>query len=232
MTAAGIHERLNVLLPWYVNGTLEGTEEEEIREHLRDCSACAEELDVLLEVAGALNRDSSPGERPVEGVPHPAGRERMPAWRRSWMPMLPLAAALLAAGFLTGWLASQLPPRNEASGTVRGFVRLLDLGGGGSRDTAGGAPLLVSGETDALVVLLVRAPLTDALLALELRGPKGAILTQAPRDVRRDALGRIAIAVEAGLLREPGAYELLLREKATAEESRTFSYPFRVEPAP
>jgi anti-sigma-K factor RskA len=38
------HREANVLLPWYVNGTLGGSERERVERHVRQCAACQREV--------------------------------------------------------------------------------------------------------------------------------------------------------------------------------------------
>ncbi len=51
---AGEHERYELLLPWYAVGRLNGREAEELSEHLRRCSRCAQDYRALLRVRNAL----------------------------------------------------------------------------------------------------------------------------------------------------------------------------------
>jgi hypothetical protein len=41
------HRRTQELLPWFLNGTLEGDEAQQVEEHLRGCPACQAELECL-----------------------------------------------------------------------------------------------------------------------------------------------------------------------------------------
>jgi hypothetical protein len=41
------HRRTQELLPWFLNGTLEGDEAQQVEEHLRGCPACRSELECL-----------------------------------------------------------------------------------------------------------------------------------------------------------------------------------------
>ena len=41
------HEELNLLLPWYLNGTLDAEEKEIVTKHLSDCSLCHMEMEEL-----------------------------------------------------------------------------------------------------------------------------------------------------------------------------------------
>ncbi|GJM15777.1 MAG: hypothetical protein DHS20C13_11040 [Thermodesulfobacteriota bacterium] len=41
------HEEINLLLPWYLNGTLESEEKEIVKKHLSDCSLCHMEIEEL-----------------------------------------------------------------------------------------------------------------------------------------------------------------------------------------
>ena len=54
-----IHEDVDGLLPWYVNGTLSAAEREYVEEHLSDCADCAQELAALRRIAEAV-QDETP----------------------------------------------------------------------------------------------------------------------------------------------------------------------------
>jgi anti-sigma factor RsiW len=40
-----VHREANLLLPWYLNGTLQGTERARVDRHVRECVACKSELE-------------------------------------------------------------------------------------------------------------------------------------------------------------------------------------------
>jgi len=48
------HRRVRQLLPWYVNGTLEGEELTEVERHLRRCSRCRAEIEGLQKLQADL----------------------------------------------------------------------------------------------------------------------------------------------------------------------------------
>lgn len=58
------HRAAELLLPWFVNGTLKGQELDAVERHLRECARCQREVDWLREMQAAY--------ADVETVPHPA----------------------------------------------------------------------------------------------------------------------------------------------------------------
>ena len=50
------HRRLGDLLPWYVNGTLEGNELADVEAHLEDCASCRSELAREQQLAAGVRR--------------------------------------------------------------------------------------------------------------------------------------------------------------------------------
>jgi CheY-like chemotaxis protein len=52
------HDEVSLLLPWYLNGSLEQHEIARIDRHLADCAACGSELRELTEVATAIAADT------------------------------------------------------------------------------------------------------------------------------------------------------------------------------
>jgi len=44
---SSVHKVVDALLPWYVNGTLEGDELEGVRRHLGECELCRREAEWL-----------------------------------------------------------------------------------------------------------------------------------------------------------------------------------------
>lgn len=49
------HQEIWELLPWYVNGTLEGREFQEVKDHLDTCSFCQEEVTRLHEIGTTIH---------------------------------------------------------------------------------------------------------------------------------------------------------------------------------
>ncbi len=48
------HEEINLLLPWYLNGTLQSEEKEVVTKHLSDCSLCHMEIEELKLLRGSI----------------------------------------------------------------------------------------------------------------------------------------------------------------------------------
>lgn len=86
------HQRINELLPWLVNGTLDSAEAEEVRDHVANCVACRAELKRLGELRSAVHAEGHPGvdlERGLQGLRRQVSRDRRPtsgsaAPRRRW----------------------------------------------------------------------------------------------------------------------------------------------------
>lgn len=123
------------LLPWLVNGTLEGDERLEVEEHLRSCLVCRREVEQLRDLRREVRRTapSPPAgglerlleEVGVRGARIPrSGRRRIQL--RPWLPLL--AAAAVAAVAVGVWLprtgqGPQGPPAGERAGTEAAVLR-------------------------------------------------------------------------------------------------------------
>lgn len=58
---SSVHKVVDALLPWYVNGTLEGAELEGVRQHLCECELCRQEAEWLRELhAACIAAESDP----------------------------------------------------------------------------------------------------------------------------------------------------------------------------
>jgi len=121
------------LLPWLVNGTLEGEELRRVEEHLRSCLTCRREVDELrrlrreIQAASDVSPSETPGlERLLAEVEAERPRPRSRRWFRPWQPML--AAAVLAAvvgiGVWPPW-NQQGPPITERAGVDAEVLRPL-----------------------------------------------------------------------------------------------------------
>jgi len=102
------HQAAQVLLPWFVNGTLDAAEAAQIGAHVAQCSACQADVDAQTQwrqlggAEAAPNGDVDRGWAALRtrldglSVPPPV-RRPTPAW---WRQPLPLAVAVQAAVIL------------------------------------------------------------------------------------------------------------------------------------
>lgn len=80
------HRDVWMLLPWYVNGTLEGAECKLVQEHLKLCITCRREVAEQQRLAEAISRS-----RIMDSAPHTSfarlmervDRERQTNWRKT-----------------------------------------------------------------------------------------------------------------------------------------------------
>lgn len=102
------HERAQLLLPWYVNRTLEGAESALLEAHLAECAECRADLaaERLLSAELATMPEPEPAElasRPVHGTRlRPSSRRRFVARRVpiGWVAGASAAAAAVVAALL------------------------------------------------------------------------------------------------------------------------------------
>ncbi len=115
------------LLPWYVAGTLERPEAQEVERHLADCAACRTELEDVRRLRASLKTAFADAPRPAPDLlqrirrqlPRPAQAAPAaeqpivgwfaPRWWRPWLPAA-LAAVIVAQFGAMAWLIGQLPP--------------------------------------------------------------------------------------------------------------------------
>jgi len=90
------------LLPWYVNGTLEGDELREVEEHLRSCVACRREVEELRELQREVQRSAPrPPAGGLERLMDELEAGRKEPRRSNFERWRPLATGLIAATVVT-----------------------------------------------------------------------------------------------------------------------------------
>ena len=50
------HDEIDLLLPWYVNDTLEPAEHDRVTRHVTSCAECRESVSLLAEIQAAVTR--------------------------------------------------------------------------------------------------------------------------------------------------------------------------------
>lgn len=137
------HEEAWDLLPWYVNGTLEGEELRGVEEHLELCGICREEVRYWRECSSLLAEEDELALSPDAGLARlrdrvhrgtPALRERVRAPRR-WPTVLrttphtvrwAMAAQMAAIAILAGWLATTRPAPSLQAGSAGSGAPAVD----------------------------------------------------------------------------------------------------------
>jgi hypothetical protein len=106
------HDDIALLLPWYVNQSLDADEQERVRAHLRDCLICRRELQNLTAVQSSLQQDANALDFSArasfrnlqERLAQPARPSAVTPFRaeppRRLRPSRPLVALALAASVL------------------------------------------------------------------------------------------------------------------------------------
>jgi len=92
------HIEVNELLPWYVNGTLDGDTGTLVSQHLELCEECRDDHDFLCNIDSAVNKTS-----PAPIVPQPPVKAFLanldaantPAQKRDYRPMWAIAASVV-----------------------------------------------------------------------------------------------------------------------------------------
>lgn len=142
---AHVHPEV-ALLPWYVNGTLSGSDRELVDRHLAACSACRAELADLTLLRNQLttlyNAEPAPSSRAARSVFERLGREaavqsllpagkrsrleRFDAWLRSlflprWAPTLALILFLAQIGVFIMWIRMPMPSTEQVTTRTLGM---------------------------------------------------------------------------------------------------------------
>jgi anti-sigma factor RsiW len=144
---SAVHRVTDVLLPWFVNGTLEGDELAFVREHLDDCERCRHEVEWLREIhAACVAGAAAPGaanalrnlRNQLEAPRH--GRRTGTWWGHHWTRLQPWSRWVIAAQTVvivalgTLWLAAgdglvlyrMLGARNAAAPAIGSLVVVFD----------------------------------------------------------------------------------------------------------
>jgi len=92
------HDDVDLLLPWYVNRTLDSVEHEDVRSHITTCARCQENVSLLEKVQAGVQHDSatpivqSRFDDLLEEIEADSGERG----HRSWLPALAMAASIAA----------------------------------------------------------------------------------------------------------------------------------------
>jgi hypothetical protein len=114
------------LLPWYVNGTLEGDEREQVRRELRSSLTCRLEYERLSRMQSLMQGDDAEQAATDRGFErlmariHADGRSRPAAARRftQWLPLAQAATVLVLVGSAAWWWSEGAPNRAETYQTL------------------------------------------------------------------------------------------------------------------
>lgn len=165
------HRAVELLLPWYVNETLEEHEVQSVEAHLQHCADCRNALRELNALSGAIKRTSATPlvpDAPVDAFLQSLD-EAQPQRRRAWYDnRLAIAASLLAlvaAGVL--YVALDRPIANpdfqtvtQAEGVQISYVFEVEYSGDVEQsrralsDAVPGAMLMQSSGEDRIVVTM------------------------------------------------------------------------------
>ena len=205
MTQPVCHDPANALLPWHLNGTLEGDEAAAVRAHLETCAVCTSELVDLAEIAAGAR----------------AGMSRF-GLRRWW----PAAAALLlpiALGVV--WSASRFGARSPGvePAPLQPIAR-LDLGAGPVRGAGAVPRLVLPASTERVALSLVLPVVPEGPTRIQLESTSGKVLADSPAGGGCAVGTGCTYSVGASLVSEPGRYAVVI-----VDGDRRYRFPFAVE---
>ena len=167
------HEELELLLPWYVNGTLEAAERAALDDHLAGCPRCRAELAREEGLAATLRaaEDVAPAPHPaqlarllsrLDGAPRAERPRRRPAarlaglWAGTPRPVRWAIAAqallVLALAAVTAWRAGSVDFTGETAAVETGAAEFRTLSDDAPAATPAGATrlrVLFAEETSA-----------------------------------------------------------------------------------
>lgn len=118
------HDQITELIPWYVNGTLDEREMDEVSEHVAQCTECTDEIRREVQLARALRSEPTGLDallaRQGDNLRQLQARIHRPGnrWRRGTRlmirqpPLLAACAVLLVLGIGAGLLLAGAPQRS------------------------------------------------------------------------------------------------------------------------
>jgi len=203
------HHPANGLLPWYVKGTLQGSELEWVKDHVESCDSCSYECDAL-------------SEPPVEIVT----ASRAPV-RARWSGRSQILAAALVVVVTLG-ICCFLMATADARTARLASATYLDLGIGPTRaaDPLNSVP--APGDGDSLVISFFPPLSARAVYSFDLEGPRGITLVRQRPIADMDAMGRATYAFPSSFFAAKGEYAVVVRVASPDGETRLYPYPFEV----
>jgi len=203
-----------LLLDFYLNGSLEGPEEEQVRAHLDGCAACSAEVDEMSQIVRASEQ--------FHVDPISIGTSR--AWSRRTVGIA--ASVVLAVAAFLAWRVLDAPGDSQVPARPP-LVVSIDLGSGALRGGRIDVPIEIPRAATTVRFALYPPVVPGATYMAALARDEHA-LTEEMSLSPLDALGRAEVAFAAATLDTSGPYELQLRVATPDGASRTYRFPFAV----
>jgi hypothetical protein len=126
------HQKILELLPWFVNGTLQGDEQSLVSEHILDCSECHRAMESLTETAKLLHATKEPTTESIAHVRDDflkqledrGDKTKLPF---TWMIPTTIAACLLIAVLLFNPTFRQKESFETLGSTLSGEGSVLQI---------------------------------------------------------------------------------------------------------
>jgi len=212
-----------LMLDFYLNGSLDPQEAEQVHRHLESCPTCAAEIDAMSGIAAAIDRFGASGER--RAVP-----PRRAGLRSTGTALAAAAVFLLVLAAAWSWRAGREGGLHGTPKVAAGTVIDLDLAAGVLRDGSETPVVTLSADADS-----ARAGFFPPLV--EIATTRVAVFDAAGERVfgpvampPLDPEGRAVVVVPATALARAGRYELVLHSVDASDqpEARIAAYPFDV----